>query len=66
MQMQMLCSNSEKCHFFNYLIFNGIEMWHEIEVFRDEIRIDLIKKRISEATEVRNQFVSYLLNNQQF
>jgi len=27
MQMQMLCTNSKKAHFFNYIIFNGIEMW---------------------------------------
>lgn len=66
MQMQMLCSNSVKCYFFNYIIFNGIEMWHEIEVNRDEKRIELIKERLKEATLLRNDFVEYLTNNKQF
>lgn len=66
MQMQMLCSNSQRCHFFNYIIFKGQEMWHEIIVERDEKRIDLIKERINEAVIVRNNFIEYLTNNQQF
>ena len=66
MQMQMLCSNSIQCHFFNYLIFNGIEMWHEIIVPRDENRIELIKTRIQEATIIRDEYVKQLINNKQF
>ena len=66
MQMQMLCSNSEKAYFFNYIIFNGKEMWHEIIINRDEKRIDLIKERIIEAVQIRNEFVEYLTKNQQF
>ena len=66
MQMQMLCSNSKRCHFFNYIIFNGAEMWHEIIIERDEVRIELIKQRIKEAVLVRNEFIQYLLENQQF
>lgn len=66
MQMQMMCSNSLKCYFFNYIIFNGVEMWHEIEVLRDEKRIDLIKERIKTASELRNEYVEYLTNNKQF
>jgi len=66
MQMQMMCSNSKRCHFFNYLIFNGVEMWHEIIVERDETIIDLIKERIKEAVKLRDEFVEYLIKNQQF
>jgi putative phage-type endonuclease len=66
MQMQMLCTKSEHCHFFNYIIFKGKEMWHEIIIERDEERIELIKKRIQEATILRDEFVSYLTSNQQF
>lgn len=66
MQMQMLCSNSEKAYFFNYIIFKGVEMWHEIEVKRDEVMIELIKTRLVEAVKLRNEFVEYLTNNKQF
>jgi putative phage-type endonuclease len=66
MQMQMMCSNSIKCHFFNYLIFNGVEMWHEIIVNRDEKRIDLIKERLEIAVKLRDEFVEYLIKEKQF
>lgn len=66
MQMQMMCSNSERAHFFNYIIFKGVEMWHEIIVDRDNEMIDKIKKRIEEATIIRDQFVQYLINHKQF
>lgn len=66
MQMQMLCTKSDRAHFFNYQIFNGVEMWHELIVDRDEERIELIKERILEATEVRDKYVKTLMENQQF
>ena len=66
MQMQMMCTNSVRCHFFNYIIFKGKEMWHEIIVERDEKRIELIKQRIDEAVIIRNDYVKYLTENQQF
>jgi len=66
MQMQMLCSNSNQCHFFNYIIFNGVEMWHEIIVPRDEVMINLIKERVAEAENLKQEFIQYLTNNQQF
>jgi len=66
MQMQMLCTNSEKAYFFNYIIFNGVEMWHEIEVNRDEKMIDLIKERIEESIKIKNEFIEYLIANKQF
>ncbi len=66
MQMQMLCTNSNKAYFFNYIIFNGKEMWHEIEVERDEKMIDLIKERIEQAIKIKQDFVEYLITNKQF
>lgn len=58
MQMQMLCSNSEKAYFFNYIVWKGKEYWNELIIERDEIHIDLIKSRMNEAKEVRDQFVN--------
>jgi len=66
MQMQMMCTNSVRAHFFNYIIFNGVEMWHEIIVDRDENRIELIKQRINEASKLKEEFKQYLINNKQF
>ena len=66
MQHQMLCSNSVSCYFFNYLIMNGKEYWHEIEVQRDEETINLMKIRIKEAIEIRNRFIEKLIENRQF
>lgn len=66
MQMQMLCTNSKRAHFFNYIIYNGVEMWHEIIVERDEKIIDLIKQRLEEAIIIKNEFMQYLIENKQF
>jgi putative phage-type endonuclease len=66
MQMEMLATNSKQCHFFNYIIYNGEEMWHEIIVGRDDVRIELIKQRILEATIKRDEFVELLKNNIQW
>ena len=66
MQMQMLCTNSQRAHFFNYIIFNGIEMWHEIIVERDEKIIELIRQRLEEAIMLKHEFTQYLIENKQF
>lgn len=66
MQMEMLCTNSIKCYFFNYIIFNGVEMYHEIIIERDEEMINLIKQRIDEAVVIRDLYVTQLNNNKQF
>jgi len=66
MQMQMMCTNSEKAYFFNYIIFNGVEMWHEIQINRDEKMIDLIKERIEAAIKIKNEYKEYLITNKQF
>jgi len=66
MQMQMLCTNSNKCYFFNYVIFKGKELYHEIIVERDDNRIELIKNRIKEAIELRDSYVLEIKKNIQF
>ncbi len=66
MQMEILCTNSARAHFFNYIIFNGEPMWHEIIVNRDEVMIDLIKKRIEEAVVIRDKFIEELKSKKQF
>ena len=66
MQMQMMCTNSQRAHFFNYIEYNSEPMYHEIIVERDEEMINLIKERIKEAAVIRDEYVQYLLNNKQF
>jgi putative phage-type endonuclease len=66
MQMQMLCTNSQRCHFFNYIIYNGTEMWHELIIDRDESTIDKIKERIEIATKLKLQFIESLQAKLQF
>lgn len=66
MQMQMLCTNSQRAHFFNYIIFNGVEMWHEIIVERDEKVIELIRQRLEEAIILKHEFTQYLISKKQF
>lgn len=66
MQTEILVTNSERCHFFNYIIYNGKPMWHEIIVPRDETMIEEIKKRIEAATVIRDEYVNQLKANVQF
>jgi hypothetical protein len=66
MQMEMLATNSTHCFFFNYIIFNGVEMWHEIRIERDETMIALIKTRLEEAIAIRDRYVIQLNSNKQF
>lgn len=65
MQMEMLCTNSVACNYFNYIQFNGKEYGHLIRVERDEERINLIKERIEEATILRDKYIIDLKNNTQ-
>jgi len=57
MQMQMLCTGSIQCYYFNYIVLNSQEHYHEIVVERDEKYIELIKERILIASELKNQFI---------
>jgi len=66
MQMQMLSTNRNKAHFFNYLVHEGQEYWHEIIIERDDVMIELIKNRILEAIEIKNEFINKLKLNKQW
>ena len=66
MQMQMLVTNTEKCYFFNYLVEDATEMWHELVIERDENTINLIKQRIDFAENIKQDYVKLLKQNQQF
>lgn len=66
MQMQMLATDAIKGYFFNYLIHEGKEYWHEIIVERDEVICDRIKERINEAIEIKNDYINKLNKNQQW
>jgi len=66
MQFEMLCSNSKRCHFFNYIIYNGKEMWHHLIIERDEVFIDFIKTRVKEVVSLRDRFVKEMFAKQQF
>jgi len=65
MQMQMLCTESVACNYFNYIQFNGKEYGHLIRVERDEERINLITERIEEATVLRDKYIIDLKSNTQ-
>jgi len=66
MQMQMMCSNSKRAYFFNYLQLNGREYHHTIIVERDEGFIDIMKKRIEEAIKIKEEYIVKLLKNSQY
>ena len=66
MQMQMLCTNTEKAYFFNYLVHDGAEYYHEIIVERDETMIDKIKERLKEAIEIKTEYINKIKNNKQW
>lgn len=66
MQMQMLATETENAYFFNYLIENSLEYWHEIVIKRDEEMIDLIKERIKMATEIKLDYIKKLDKNKQW
>lgn len=66
MQKQMKATNREKAYFFNYIVLDGVEYWHEIEVPRCQETIDLIGKREKEAIALKVQYIEQIKNNQQF
>lgn len=66
MQKQMHDTNSKKCYFFNYIVYNGQEMHHTIEVERDDELIKLIEERIDLAVIKRDEYVEQLLKVKQF
>lgn len=66
MQMQMMCTNTDKAYFFNYYIEDGIEFWHELIIQRDDAMIELIKERIIQATDIKLDYINKINNNKQF
>jgi putative phage-type endonuclease len=66
MQMQMLCTERTKAYFFNYLINEGTEYYHEIIVERDDVMIEKIKERLSEAIEIKNEYINLINKNRQW
>lgn len=66
MQMQMLCGNTRRTHYFNYLILNGKEYWHTIVVERDDEMCNLMDARIKEATIIKLAYIEKIKNNVQF
>ena len=66
MQHQMLCAEKEQTYFFNYILNKGKEYWHEIIVPRDENKIDLIKKRLEEAIEIKLNYIEKITANKQW
>jgi putative phage-type endonuclease len=66
MQLEMMATGADKAYFFNYMVHEGREYWHEIVVERDEELINKIDQRINEAVIIRDQFIEQLKANQQF
>lgn len=66
MQCEMMCTNAKKAYFMNFLIHNGEEMHHIIEIDRDDEVIGKIKARIEEAVIIRDKYVELLKSNKQF
>jgi len=66
MQMQMLCTGREKAYFFNYIIIDGVEFHHTIEIDRDDSVIELMKERIEEATTIKLEYIEKINKNKQF
>lgn len=66
MQMQMICTGRDRAYFFNYIIIEGLEYWHTIEVERDQIVCDKIIERIAEAMQIKEEYINKINNNKQF
>lgn len=66
MQCEMYCTNSKQAHFFNYIIYKGEPMWHEIIIQRDEAIIEKMLNRVDEAVVLRDEYIVQLNNNKQF
>lgn len=66
MQMQMLCTGSDRAYFFNYLIHDGTEYYHEIIVERDEDMIEKIKERLNQAIEIKTEYINLIKTNKQW
>jgi putative phage-type endonuclease len=66
MQMQMIATKRNKGYFFNYIIIDGIEYSHTIEVLKNDITCKKMKERISEAVEIKKEYINKINKNKQF
>lgn len=66
MQKQMKATGRNKAYFFNYIVIEGREYWHEIVVLRDQEVIDLITEREKEAIKVKWEYINLIDKNRQF
>ena len=66
MQMQMLCTDTEKSYFLNYYLEGNIQYWHEIIIPRDEEMISLIKERINDAVQIKLKYIENINKNAQW
>lgn len=66
MQMQMLATGRNKAIFFNYLVHEGDEYYHSIEIEKCEKTCQLMEERIAEATEIKNEYINKIKTNKQW
>jgi len=66
MQHQLWVTAREKAYYFNYIIHRGEPKWHEIVIQRNDIVIDLLKKRTAEGIEIRDEMVHKIKQNRQY
>ncbi|MBC7524816.1 MAG: YqaJ viral recombinase family protein [Flavobacterium sp.] len=66
MQMQMMSTGRSRGYFFNYIIIDGQELWHTIEVESDFDIWSKMQNRLAEAIEIKNEFINKLKSNQQW
>ena len=66
MQLQMMATNRNKAHFFNYCVIDGVEYWHEITVTKDDVICDKMEARIKEASELKQEYINNLNSNKQW
>lgn len=65
-QLQMEATERSKCYFMNYIIDKGVEMWHFIEINRDDEFIKFMLSRIGLATTYKMAIIEKIKSNIQF
>lgn len=66
MQMQMMATGRSNGYFFNYIIIDGQELWHTIEVDADLRIWSKMQDRLAEAIEIKQEYINKLKSNQQW
>lgn len=66
MQKQMISTKRNKAYFFNYIIIDGLEYHHTIQIERDDVVCDKIIKRTSQAIKIKKEYINKINNNKQF